>query len=378
MRVMIVVTHLLGTGHLVRALTLAQAYSGAGHSVCVVSGGMPVPVLETGKAQLVQLPPLRTSDTDFSRLLCADGTLATPDYHAARQTALLCAFDTFGPDVLLTELFPFGRRSLRAEFLALLQAALRRDPAPLIVASIRDILAPPSTPAKARKTEDLLLQYYDAVLVHSDAAVTPLEASWPVTPRMKPLIRYTGFVAKPPASPHPEAFGAGEILVSAGGGNVGRPLFDAAMAAAREDTDLRWRLLIGGRDPATIAELTPLAPANAIVEAARPEFRQMLHHAAASVSMCGYNTALDILQSSVPAVFVPFDSGGEVEQGLRATALGGLDGIETLATKELNARSLMAKIAAAQSSPQRIPQETGFDGAARTVDICVRLLEGKV
>ncbi len=378
MRVMIVVTHLLGTGHLVRALTLAQAYSSAGHSVCVVSGGMPVPLLKAGKAELVQLPPLHTSGTDFSRLLCADGTLATAEYHAARQTALLGAFDTFGPDVLLTELFPFGRRSLRAEFLALLQAAHRRDHAPLIVATIRDILAPPSTPAKAQQTEDLLLHYYDAVLVHSDASVIPLGASWPLTPRMHPLIHYTGFVAKPPASAHPKAFGAGEILVSAGGGNVGRPLFDVAMAAARADADLRWHLLIGGRDPATIAELATLAPTNVIVEAARPEFRQMLHHAAASVSMCGYNTALDILQSSVPAVFVPFDGGDEVEQGLRAAALGGLDGIETLATKELNARNLMAKITAAQSSPRRIPQEAGFDGAARTVDICVRLLEGKI
>jgi len=44
----------------------------------------------------------------------------------------------------------------------------------------------------------------------------------------------------------------------------------------------------------------------------------MLYHAAASVSLCGYNTALDILQAGTPAVFVPFDDGSEVEQGLRA------------------------------------------------------------
>ena len=47
----------------------------------------------------------------------------------------------------------------------------------------------------------------------------------------------------------------------------------------------------------------------------------MLYHAAASVSLCGYNTALDVLQSGVPAVLVPFDNGGEVEQSLRAEAL---------------------------------------------------------
>ena len=41
-RVMIVVTHLLGIGHLNRALTLARAFRGKGASVRLVSGGMPV------------------------------------------------------------------------------------------------------------------------------------------------------------------------------------------------------------------------------------------------------------------------------------------------------------------------------------------------
>ncbi|HBR43215.1 MAG TPA: glycosyltransferase, partial [Sulfitobacter sp.] len=43
MKVSIVVTHLLGTGHLARALTLGRAYGAAGHDVQVVSGGMPAP-----------------------------------------------------------------------------------------------------------------------------------------------------------------------------------------------------------------------------------------------------------------------------------------------------------------------------------------------
>ena len=43
MRVMIVVTHLLGTGHLARALTLGRAFAHSGHRVTVVSGGLPVP-----------------------------------------------------------------------------------------------------------------------------------------------------------------------------------------------------------------------------------------------------------------------------------------------------------------------------------------------
>jgi len=377
MRVMIVVTHLLGTGHLARALTLARAYLAAGHDARVVSGGRKVPLLERGEVVVEQLPPLHSNGTDFKRLLGADGAVATPDYYAARQAALLDSLAVFQPDVLITELFPFGRRSLQAEHLALLQAACKDARPPLICSSVRDILAPPSTPEKALKTQNILLEYYDAVLVHSDAAVTPLDTSWPVTPQIRPLLHYTGFVAQAPAPPHPQKLGQGEIIVSAGGGAVGLPVFEAALKAAKQDATWRWRLLVGGQDTTIIAALAQGASDNVTVQAARPDFRQMLHHAAASVSLCGYNTALDVLQTGVPAVFVPFDEGGEVEQGLRADALGQMDGIEVLRAGQLDGSTLLGKLTIALGAPMRAPKKTGLDGAARSVNISMKLRKDK-
>ena len=72
---------------------------------------------------------------------------------------------------------------------------------PLICASVRDILAPPSKPAKAQLADDLIAQYYDAVMVHADGDVTPLSLSWPVSPALQDKLHYTGFVAPPAASP---------------------------------------------------------------------------------------------------------------------------------------------------------------------------------
>jgi predicted glycosyltransferase len=103
----------------------------------------------------------------------------------------------------------------------------------------------------------------------------------------------------------------------------------------------------------------------------------MLYHARASVSFCGYNTALDILQAGTPAVFVPFDDGGETEQRLRATQLSRLSGIEVLATDRLSAESLLAAIGQATSAPRRAEGVDGPDGARRTVEIVSDLL-GKV
>ena len=51
--------------------------------------------------------------------------------------------------------------------------------------------------------------------------------------------------------------GEDEILVSAGGGSVGQPIFCAAIEAARQMPNTRWRLLVGGTDAkARIAELS--------------------------------------------------------------------------------------------------------------------------
>ncbi|AXI48042.1 glycosyltransferase [Sulfitobacter sp. SK012] len=373
MHVMIVVTHLLGTGHLARALTLARAFKDAGDKVMVVSGGMPSQLLDRADVEIAQLPPLRSDGVDFATLLDADGQVASEPYKRDRQEALLGFFKAMKPDILITELFPFGRRSLRQEFEALLATAHNSSNRPLICASIRDILAPPSKPAKAGLADQIISTFYDAVLVHSDPAIAPLALSWPVSGDLEAKLHYTGFVAPAAAALHPMALGKGEIIVSAGGGDVGAHVYATAMEAAAMDPSQTWRLLVGGADPAArIAKLGPM-PASVVAEPARPDFRQMLHHATASVSLCGYNTALDILQAGTPAVFVPFDAGGEVEQGLRAQALAQLDGIALLKNSDLTAASLLVAIERVLHASTRMPRSLGLDGATKTVHIAHKL-----
>lgn len=378
MNIMIVVTHLLGTGHLARALVLGRAFAQAGHKATVVSGGMPAAHLDSTDVEVVQLPPLRSDGVNFSRLLDVAGTEVSAETMAERVTSLLATLHRNAPDVLITELFPFGRRVLAPEFTALLDAAKALPVPPLMCCSIRDILAPPSKPDKAETTHQIVLHHYDAVLVHADPDVTPLEASWPVTPDIAQRLAYTGFVANPSAHDHPQALGTGEILVSAGGGSVGGTLYLAVLEAVRLSPDLKWRVLVGGQDATQhIAQLRKKAPSNALLEAARPDFRQILRHAAASVSMCGYNTALDILQAGTPAVFVPFDDGGEVEQSLRAQALSTLDGIAVLRAADATPECLLENIRSVLTHPKRPAQTKGFDGAAQTVHVVEKLMAAR-
>lgn len=377
MKLLFVVTHLLGSGHLSRILTLGRRFAQEGHHVCVASGGMPVPQLDHTSIELIQLPPLRSDGVDFTNLLDVDGVTADAQYLQTRSEALSEALTQLQPDVLITELFPFGRRSLKHEFQKLLEQA-RKIETPLILGSIRDILAPPSKQSKADFADQMVTDFYDGILVHAKADVTPLSLSWPVSDKLAPFLFYTGFVAPSPPVPHPQKAGDQEIIISAGGGDVGTSLFNVALQAGALDPTYKWRILIGGVNAEhQITELRAKAPKNVVIEAARPDFRQMLNHAKASVSMCGYNTAMDVLQTGVSAVFVPFDAGGEVEQTLRAKALSDQPNITVLANADLTPGTLLSAIESSVRSSRSIPSSDGFDGAANSVKIIAKMLNDR-
>ncbi len=375
MKIFFVVTHLLGTGHLARTLTLAHAFRQAGHKAVIISGGMPAPHLDATGLTVLQLPPLRSDGTNFKRLLDDLGREVDARYRSLRQADLLSHLKAEKPDVVVTELFPFGRRTLRHEFGALVDAANKMEPQPLILSSIRDILAPPSKPDRIAATHDLIETRYDAVLVHSVEQLVPLHLSWPLPDALVPRLRYTGFVA--PELPEEPVEKTGEILISAGGGAIADPLFDTAITAAKHRLDRPWRMFLGGR-PDRVKRFSRAAPSNMRVEATRSDFRQIMTRAAASVSLCGYNTTMDVLQTGIPAVFVPFDDGDEQEQTIRANALKGLTGVEVLTSSDLTPEALLKALDLVEAAPARKKWTTEMAGAKGTVAVVETLLQERL
>jgi predicted glycosyltransferase len=374
-RVLIVVTHLLGAGHLTRASALARAFMRAGHEVTVVTGGMPTRQWVVEGLAVVQLPPVRTQGFDFKTLLDEDGSMVGPERRAARQRLLLATFEAVRPDVVLTELFPFGRRTLSTEFMALLAAAHARRPRPIVVSSIRDILEPPHKPERAVEAHERVRAYYDAVLVHGDAAVVPLERSWPVDHGIRPLLRATGYVDGG-ARASPEQAPASDIVVSGGSSSGGIRLYRTAVAAAAIVPDRAWRILIGaGVEEPNFLAIAAAAPAHMRVERARADFRALLAGCTVSVSQLGYNTAVDLLRTKPRAVFAPFEADGlETEQRLRAERFSALGWGEMIVERELSPESLAAAVRRALAAPRRDPVPILLDGADRSVAIVEELL----
>ena len=279
------------------------------------------------------------------------------------------------PDAVVTELFPFGRRVLADEFLALIGAAHARRPRPLLLASVRDVLAAPGKPERAAETHRRLADFYDGVLVHGDPALVPLEASWPVDESLRPLLRYTGYVdeggpagAGGPVEAEEEAERV-EVVVSGGSSAAALPLLRAAVIAAAGHPDRPWRLLVGsGVGEADVRDLRAAAPANAAVERARPDFRNLLARAAVSVSQAGYNTVVDLLRAGPRALLVPFEAGRETEQRLRAESLAARGLGAVLPEADLSGEALASAVSRVLASARRA-DATGIrlDGATETV-----------
>src|SRR5438270_24258 len=97
---------LLGAADAGREARLAQALRGAGFQVVLVSGGAPV----SGIAVDVQLAPASAADMTFRTLLDENARPVDEAWKRARAAALLDVWRALRADVLLIELFPFGRR----------------------------------------------------------------------------------------------------------------------------------------------------------------------------------------------------------------------------------------------------------------------------
>lgn len=378
-RVLIHVQHLLGIGHLQRAAAIAGALRESGAEVVLATGGVAVPqveaALERRGVEIVRLAVARSADSSFSALVDESGKVVDDAWKARRRDAVLALFATTKPDVLVTEMYPFGRRPFRFELLPLLEAARARPQRPLIAGSVRDILVTKQKPGRAEEMAETARRFYDLVLVHSDPELIPFEASFPCAARIQDLIRYTGYVTEAKLQATDADRRDGEILISAGGGAVGWPLLQAAVAARALSAERGrpWRLITGGNLPQADFDRLQATAGGFAVERFRTDFKDLLARCRVSVSQGGYNTVLEILASRTPAVIVPFAEGGESEQTDRARLLAAKNLLRLLPAPELDARRLAREID--RAAVMQIPPFTiNLDGARQSAAIILDAL----
>ena len=371
--------HAMGMGHLVRSLALATALMERFRVVFVNGGVMPTQIKLPDGLELINLPPLGLDDGYLVSRDGADVEQAKTD----RRQIILKSFRTLQPEVLLIELFPFGRKKFEFELLPLLDEAKNQPEPALVLCSIRDILV--SRLSNQAKFEERAVavanRYFDAILVHADSTFARLEESLRDCDRLTPTVHYSGFVT----ATRPERASTvkrGSVLVSAGGGLYGAPLFKTVIAAGALLTkandpelkvvagpffpDVEWEALRSAADDASGIEL---------VRSVSDLFEEMCG-ASASISQCGYNTALEILQTGVSALVVPFADRGEDEQIKRARRLEGLGVVRVMDQNNLTPERMAEEIRALPHFQPKALQ-LNMNGAQCSADIVETLAHAR-
>lgn len=371
--------HSLGMGHLIRSIRLARALA-ADFRVLFLNGGrLPQDLIVPPGVEIIDLPPLGMDDDHT--LVSRDAQTGVDLAKMQRRATIVDTYHRFKPAVVLIELFPFGRKKFAFELLPLLKAAKQeRHRVPLVLCSVRDILVHdrPDQQRHDDRARWLCDRYFDAILVHADPKIARFSDSFrPSQPLQTPL-HYTGFVTQDAADTKLTQRGD-HILVSAGGGIVGGPLFRAAIEAQQRFGAIQkrtLRLVAGPFLPESEwLDLTQRVRQTDRVELIRsvPDLTLEMRRAAVSVSQCGYNTAMDVLSSRTPALVVPYAEGRENEQTHRAQQLCALGLMRMLSQRHLTPERLHAEInATALFAPDT--STLMLDGTAQSVTIIRQLM----
>ncbi|MFV0422412.1 MAG: glycosyltransferase family protein [Oleidesulfovibrio sp.] len=391
-------------GHFFRSLEICKALSA--HEITLVTGGHPVDIPLPPHVRNEQLPPLMM-DADFSalRVVTPAGQSAVHEESSSGSTAVAISsqpqnsetikpetaagnirknqsenaehlldqlkkqralqlqeiMQRTRPDILLIELFPFGRRQFSFELAPLLDAVKEgRYGSVKTVCSVRDILVEKADQAKyEQRVINALNQWFDAVFVHTDPAVVRLGETFSRLRDIAPTVLDTGYV-----TPLPEKDAGNRlrnaldikmdlpvIVASAGSGSVGFELLLATVKASAlfaRTTPHKLFVFTGpfmAHKEATQIKTAAAHAAHISVERFTPHFADYLAMADSSISLAGYNTTMNLLAAGTYGFVLPFDQNRE--QRMRSERLERLGALKLLETTDLVPQRLASLVSEA-------------------------------
>ncbi|QZZ19692.1 glycosyl transferase [Leptothermofonsia sichuanensis E412] len=375
--------HILGMGHLVRSMEIVRGLVND-FQVCFINGGeviegFAVPL----EVEVINLPAIKT-DSEFQTLQPVDASLTLAEVQEIRKMQLLQVCKRIQPDVLMIELFPFGRGKFSFELIPLIEQVRSLKACAKIVCSLRDIVVTKRDQAKyEQKVCKLMNQYFDLLLVHGDPQFQPLEETFSRVRDLRCPVHYTGYVVQPqPETDTPPICDRPLILVSVGGGRFGHELLECVVQTAPILANQLPHLVQVFTGPfmpeAKFAELQAMAQGNSNLRIDRftPNLLAYMQQADLSISMSGYNTTMNVLTTGVRAMILPFTGNDDQEQTIRAAKLEQLGVVDRISPEDLNPDRFAQKIITClQKQPASIRFD--FNGVANTARLINDLIAAK-
>lgn len=377
--------HILGMGHLIRSMEIVRGLTDD-FEVCFINGGEIVQGFQVPPSvQVINLPAIKT-DTEFRELRAVDENLTIEAVQTLRQQQLLSALNAFQPDVLMIELFPFGRRRFSFELIPLVESARAQNAK--VVCSLRDIVVTKQDQTRHEaKICRLINQYFDQLLIHGDPSLHPLDESFSRINDLDCEVHYTGYVVQRPENNQltiADQITLGKenpmILVSVGGGRFGHELLDCVVESAElleHELPHSIQLFTGPFMPKEkFWELKYAAQdrTNLHVRRYTPNLLAYMAQADLSISMAGYNTTMNILTTGVRAMMLPFTGNDDKEQTMRVERLAQLGRVRRLHPEDLvPERFANAVLAQIQHPPTQLSID--LDGVKQTAQFVTALLQ---
>ncbi len=337
----------LGIGHTMRSIRLLQGMAEK-FDVHFANGGEVIDQLTYPEnINIVNLPPIK-ADPEFSSVHCAKTGDDPEPIFQQRAHLLIRLFEQVKPQILMVELYPFGRGAFKKELDPVLELAKKRDVK--TICSLRDILVDRAdTSAYEEKVVNRMNRYFDMLLVHSDPNLFPLDKSFSRLSDIRSDIRYTGYVA-PKKNAAITNNVSPSIIVSIGGGRFGHELADAVIDVAPillQKIPHSITVATGPFCPKKIAARLQRKAANIsnlTITDFIPELHSRLLSASLSISMGGYNTTMDVLASGVRAMMMPCVNNGGMDQKKRLDKLAQLGIVDLIMPEDLLPDRLVKKI----------------------------------
>ncbi|NJK69534.1 MAG: glycosyl transferase [Microcoleus sp. CSU_2_2] len=350
--------HILGIGHLVRSMEIVRGLV-TDFEICFVNGGKTIAGFEIpAGVEVVNLPAIET-DSEFQNLAVVDDNRSLEEVQEFRKDRLLEIFNSFQPDILMIELFPFGRRRFSFELMPLLEQVKAKGRVTKVVCSLRDIVVTKQDQERhEEKICKLMNQYFDLLLIHGDRQFQPLEESFSRISDLNCKVHYTGYVVQsspvnPVLNDEDKAVLKSRkpiILASIGGGRFGHELLESLVEAA---PIIEWivehqiQIFTGPFFPdekfAQMQASTANQP-NINIQRYTPNLLAYMEKADLSISMGGYNTTMNILTTGVRSMMLPFVGNGDLEQTIRSQKLEKLGILNVIRPADLEPRNFAKKI----------------------------------
>ena len=347
-------------GHLIRSVEIVKGLI-PDFQICFVNGGQIIPEFEfPPEIEVINIPAVKT-DSEFNELRPVDDGLTMAEVETIRTKMLLNICDRFEPDILIIELFPFGRRRFSFELIPLLEK--NKAMGTKIVSSVRDIVVTKQNQQRhEEKVCRLINKYFDLLLIHGDPNFVKLNLSFSRINDLNCPVHYTGYVVQPIPELPQIILNKPTILVSVGGGRFGHDLLECVARTApilKDKIPHHIQIFTGAFSPdEVLIKLQDLTKDldNITCDRYTTNLLDYMLQADLSIGMGGYNTTMNILSTGVKAMMMAFQGNNDKEQETRLKKLDSLGRVKMIQPEDLQPEKFAHNVVNyLQQNPSNLP-----------------------